>query len=218
MPTSVQNPAMPPKSSALTWYSPSRDSYRLGPRLRDDQPADVPDDHEQQAEVEQRRADPQQPRLVQLRRARRPAELVVAVAPDRAADQDRDHDVREHAPQQRRSSLVHPARAAQRQQPRVVRRPARPARAVGRPPPSHGQRLCRPATRPGSVAHTACRTSAYGRPRRPRAQGAAARGSAGSPEAAAARRPGRRPRRTRGPVGRKSVSSPRVSTSQPLAR
>ena len=43
IPTRVQTPAMPPNSSALKWYSPSLTPDRLGPRLGDDQAADVPD-------------------------------------------------------------------------------------------------------------------------------------------------------------------------------
>src|SRR5690606_16205939 len=47
----------------------------------------------------QRAAQPEQPLLVQLRRAGGPAELVVAVAPDVAADEDRDGHVRQSHPQ-----------------------------------------------------------------------------------------------------------------------
>jgi hypothetical protein len=39
-------------------------------------------------EVKQRRADPEQPRLVKLGRLGGPSELVIAVSPDQAADQD----------------------------------------------------------------------------------------------------------------------------------
>src|SRR4051794_459134 len=56
---------------------------------------------EQDAEVEQRRTQPQQPVLVELAGARRPAELVVAVAPDVPAGEDRNRDVRDDDPQQR---------------------------------------------------------------------------------------------------------------------
>ena len=52
---------------------------RAGPGLRDHQADDVAEDHHQDAEMEHRAADPQQPCLVELRRAGGPAELVVPV-------------------------------------------------------------------------------------------------------------------------------------------
>jgi len=56
--------------------------------------------HGEQRVVEQRGRDPQQARLVQLGGAGRPAELVVAVAPDQPADQDGQGEVGQHAPEQ----------------------------------------------------------------------------------------------------------------------
>ena len=131
-------------------------------------PTDVPDDHDEQAEVEQRAADPQQPRLVELRGAGGPAELVVAVAPDRAADQDGEHDVGQHAPEQdvapassrwlqsggsrrgvgssptcSRGGPLRPAPARRRRRrarrPAAARRPPRRARRTGVPASMQGE-------------------------------------------------------------------------------
>ena len=63
----------------------------------------VAEEDAEDAEVEQRAADAQQPVLVELRGAGGPAELVVAVAPDVADDEDRQADVRDDHPQE----LVH---------------------------------------------------------------------------------------------------------------
>jgi len=49
-------------------------------RFRNQQTDDVTENHHQDAEMEHRARDAQQPRLIQLRRPRGPAELVVAVA------------------------------------------------------------------------------------------------------------------------------------------
>ena len=71
-----------------------------GPALGNDETDDVPEDHHQDAEVEQRAADPQQPALVELGGAGGPAEFVVPVSPPGADHQDRDghigYDVPEH--------------------------------------------------------------------------------------------------------------------------
>ena len=72
----------------------------LGPGLGDDETPDVPDEDDEDAEVEQRRPDPQQSRLVELGGAGGPAELVVAVAPEGAEHQRGDDEVGQHAPQQ----------------------------------------------------------------------------------------------------------------------
>ncbi len=76
------------------------DAHGLRPALGDDQSADVPDQHQQDPEVEQRAADAQQPPFVELRGAGGPAELVVAVAPDVSEDEHREADVGQHDPQQ----------------------------------------------------------------------------------------------------------------------
>src|SRR5690606_40375742 len=76
------------------------DAGGLGPALRDEQPADVAQQDQQDAEVEQGAADAQQPPLVELGGAGGPAELVVAVAPDVAEDEHGEADVRQDDPQQ----------------------------------------------------------------------------------------------------------------------
>ena len=57
-------------------------------------------DHREQAEVEQEHRRPQPAALEELGRARRPAELVVAVAPDVADHEHRHRDVGQDDPQQ----------------------------------------------------------------------------------------------------------------------
>ena len=100
MPTSVHTPGDAAEEQRVEVVEPLADADRLRPRLGDDEAADVPEEDEQDAEVEERRADAQQARLVELRRAGRPPELVVAVAPDGAADEARDAEVGQHAPQE----------------------------------------------------------------------------------------------------------------------
>ena len=133
---------MPPTTSAFDVVEVLAHAEALRPRHGDHEADEVADDDEDEAEVEQRRADPQQPRLVQLRGARGPAELVVAVAPDRAADEQRQHDVREDSPQQhvhREASRARAAAAAGR------RRRARPPRGEARRRPSGARPRRRPA-------------------------------------------------------------------------
>ena len=93
-------------------------------------PTDVAADDEQDAEVEQRRAEPQQPALVQLAGARRPAELVVAVAPDVAADEDRDAPGTGRSTHRTRSRRAHRRRLPCTPAGRTV--PARPPRPAAR--------------------------------------------------------------------------------------
>src|SRR5690606_26871191 len=116
---------------------------------------DVADDHHEEAEVEQRAADAQQPRFVQLRGAGGPAELVVAVPPDRAEDQDRDHHVRQHAPQQ-------DVEGAHRGPPGGKGASSSPTCSCGGPVRASARA---PATSagegPGSSAHTASTGAAY---------------------------------------------------------
>ena len=131
---------------------------RVGPRLRDHQADDVADDHDEDAEVEQRAAEPQQPRLVELRRAGGPAELVVPPPPDGAADAGRDerHDVRQAPPHRAaRSAPVE----AHRPRPRPWRGTegsgrARRRAAAGRarPPPVRGDGPGATRTRPARAA------------------------------------------------------------------
>lgn len=79
---------------------PLRDPDPVGPRLRDEQPHHVSHDNGEDAEVEQRTGDPHQFAFVQLTRAGRPTEAVVAVTPDHAHDEDRNRHIRQDVPQQ----------------------------------------------------------------------------------------------------------------------
>ena len=76
-----------------------RDADRLGPRLRDHQAEEVPEDDEEQPVVEQRRAVAQEALLVQLAGPGGPAELVVAVPPDRPHHQHGEGHVRHDHPE-----------------------------------------------------------------------------------------------------------------------
>ena len=60
---------------------------------------DVPEEHHKNAEVEQRARDPQQPRLIELRRAGGPPELVVTITPPGSDGDDRQRHVRHHVPE-----------------------------------------------------------------------------------------------------------------------
>ena len=124
MPTSVHTPGDAAEEQRVEVVEPLADADGLGPRLGDDEAADVPDEDEQDAEVEERRADAQQARLVELGRAGRPAELVVAVAPDGAADEARDAEVGQDAPQEGVHEWASRGRGRrdrlQRKEPRVV--------------------------------------------------------------------------------------------------
>src|ERR1019366_7074435 len=70
------------------------DPGRAGRRLGHQDPEHVAADDEQDAEVKQRRAEPQQAALIQLAGPGGPAELVVAVAPDMAEHEYGDGHVR----------------------------------------------------------------------------------------------------------------------------
>ena len=61
----------------------------LGPRVRDEQAEDVAHEHGDHAKVKQGARDAHEPSAVKLARPRRPAELVIAVAPDEAHDERR---------------------------------------------------------------------------------------------------------------------------------
>ena len=80
------------------------DAEAVGPGLRDQDADHVAADHGEQADVEERAADLQPARLEQLRRARRPGELVAAVAPDVADDERRDREVGQDDPEERRAA------------------------------------------------------------------------------------------------------------------
>lgn len=75
------------------------DVEAVGQRLGDQEPGHVAGDHEQQAVVEERARDPQQPALVQLTGPGGEAETVVAVAPGRPRHQHHQGQVRQDAPQ-----------------------------------------------------------------------------------------------------------------------
>ena len=133
------------------------DPHRLGQPHRNQQTDDVADQDEEDAEVEQRRADPQQPGLVQLGGAGGPAELVVAVAPDGAADQDRQRDVGEHAPQQHLHRVALSTNGSSRGS-----YGSRPTASRGGPERAIASAACRSAGEaPGSVSQTACSTAPY---------------------------------------------------------
>ena len=88
------------------------DPDRARRALRDQDPQHMAADRGERAVVKQRASPLEQSPLEQLGGAGGPSELVVAVAPDVAEDEDRDRDVRDHDPQEdvagahRRASTV----------------------------------------------------------------------------------------------------------------
>src|SRR5690606_28275032 len=76
------------------------DADRRGPGLGHHQADEVPAEHQQDADVEQRAAPAQDVALVQLRGAGGPAELVVPVAVDRAQYEHHQGHVRQDRPEQ----------------------------------------------------------------------------------------------------------------------
>ena len=215
MPTRVQSPAMPPKSRALKWYSSSRDPDRLGPGLRDHQAADVADEDHQDAEVEQRRADPQQPRLVQLGGPGGPAELVVAVAPDRAADQRSPARGRAARPRAARPSASPPV--DERQQPRVVRLQPDGLASAARPRPSPAPPAGRPARRRAGSRRPRPARAAYGRCVVDQREPEQLEAGPVAPAAGRRRPPGRPARRTPAPAAGSRAARRAVSTRKPLS-
>src|SRR5207249_2510977 len=106
------------------------DTDGRGPGFRYQQADDVAADDAEQAEVEQRAADPQQAVLVELGGAGGPAELVVAVTPEVAGDEHGQTDVGHDDPQEliHVTLLARSASAGRRVGP-ISSRPA-PRRAV----------------------------------------------------------------------------------------
>src|SRR5699024_5714161 len=76
------------------------DAHGAGPGLGDPQTHHVPEEDPDDPVVEQRGADRQQFRLVDLAGAGGPAESVVAEPPDVAEHEDGEHHIRQHHPQQ----------------------------------------------------------------------------------------------------------------------
>src|SRR5699024_11193625 len=87
--------------------------------LRYHEADDMSDEHDDNPVVEQRAADPQQRRLVELRGPGGPPELVVAVAPDESDDHQRQRHVRDDVPEDLQRTV-----AAAHRVPPTVRRDA----------------------------------------------------------------------------------------------
>ena len=168
MPTTVAAPASAPTDDGHEVVEPLGDPDRLGPRLRDAQPDDVADEDAEDAEVEQRAADAQQPVLVELRGPGGPAELVVAVAPASGRRRRRSGRRRERPPTGARSSAAPPGNdgigsgsPAVRPSPPAraelgVANGARPTSSSGGPSAASRRTASRSSPRSGgSVAHTA---------------------------------------------------------------
>src|SRR5699024_8256719 len=126
--------------------------------------------HHDDAVVEQRAADPQHPRFVELGRAGGPAELVVPVAPEHPAEHAYQRHVRDHVPEHCQCAAGHrdpPVacnEAVRLSTGTVTEYGSRPTDSCGGPSPAMrwASRKVAPASCSGTVASTASSAPAYG--------------------------------------------------------